>query len=130
VITDHAVESAVDYPACKCLDEAWETLYYMNEVLYRLKFVDNQRELVQSFQNETGYELAMTEGANTKKDRKLMDRRKLLHDGREYDITPHLKQGNQEPKLVRIYFAFDEEAKKIVIGHIGKHIPNATSKSL
>jgi hypothetical protein len=41
-----------------------------------------------------------------------------------------LKHGNQEPKLVRIYFAFDEETRKIVIGHIGRHIPNYTSKRI
>ncbi len=72
----------------------------------------------------------MTEGPNTKKDKKLMDKRKILHGGQEFDITPHVKYGNAEPKLLRIYFAFDEDTKKIVVGHIGKHIPNATTKTM
>jgi hypothetical protein len=72
----------------------------------------------------------MNEGKLTQKDKKLMRLRMLVHDGKEYDITPHLKHHNNEPKSVRIYFAFDEDAKKIIVGHIGRHIPNATTKTL
>ncbi len=101
----------------------------MNDVLYRLKFVDGQKELERSFKDETGYELAMSEGRNTKRDNKLMSLRILQVGVHEYDITPHLKHLNNEPKSVRIYFAFDENMKKIIVGHIGRHIPNATTKS-
>ena len=83
-----------------------------------------------SFKDETGYELAMSEGRNTKRDSKLMKLRILRIDDREYDITPHIKHLTKEPKSVRIYFAFDEDSKKVVVGHIGKHIPNFTTKSM
>jgi hypothetical protein len=56
--------------------------------------------------------------------------RKLQYGDQEYDITPHVKHGNQEPKLVRIHFAFDEAKRKIVVGHIGRHIPNYTTKKM
>lgn len=130
IITDKALESACDYSECKSIGEAWEMLRHMNDTLYRLKFGDGQKELERSFKNETGYELAMSEGRNTKRDNKLMNLRILRVGDREYDITPHLKHMNNEPKSVRIYFAFDEESKKIVVGHIGKHIPNATTKTV
>jgi len=105
-------------------------LGYMNEVLYRLKFKDGEKELERAFKDATGYDLAMSEGKMTKDDSKLMRLRRLQHGGEEYDITPHVKHGTQEPKLVRIHFAFDASGKKIVIGHIGRHIPNYTSKTM
>jgi hypothetical protein len=130
VITDRALESARDYDECKSINEAWEMLRHMNDALHRMKFEEAQKELERAFKNETGYELAMSEGRNTKRDNKLMNLRLLRIGDREYDITPHLKHMNNEPKSVRIYFAFDEENKKIVVGHIGRHIPNATTKTL
>lgn len=130
VITERALDAARDYSECKSVGEAWEMLRHMNDALHRLKFDEAQKELERAFKNETGYELAMSEGRNTKRDNKLMNLRILRVGDREYDITPHLKHMNNEPKLVRIYFAFDEEGKKIVVGHIGKHIPNATTKTM
>lgn len=130
VITEAAVKVARDYDECKSVSEAWEMLRHMNDALYRLKFEDGQKELERTFKDETGYELAMSEGRNTKRDNKLMSLRVLRIGEREFDITPHLKHMNNEPKSVRIYFAFDEKGKKIVVGHIGRHIPNATTKTM
>ncbi len=130
VITERALESARDYSECKSIWEAWEMLRHLNDTLHRLKFDEGQKDLERAFKNEAGYELAMSEGRNTKRDAKLMKLRILHFDGREYDITPHVKHMNNEPKSVRIYFAFDEQRKKIVVGHIGRHIPNATTKTL
>ncbi|MEI8290677.1 MAG: hypothetical protein WCH99_14510 [Verrucomicrobiota bacterium] len=130
VITEAALEAARDYNECKSISEAWEMLGHLNEAMYRTKFEEGSKEIEKTFQDRTGYEVAMKEGPNTKNDKKLMDLRKLIHGGKEYDISPHLKHGNKEPKLVRIYFAFDEDGKKIVVGHIGRHIPNATTKTM
>lgn len=130
VITEKALESARDYSECRSIVEAWEMLRHMNDALHRLKFDEGQKDLERSFKDQTGYELAMSEGRNTKRDNKLMNLRILRIGDREYDITPHLKHMNNEPKSVRIYFAFDEDIKKIVVGHIGRHIPNATSRTL
>jgi len=131
VITDAAMDAAKDFHDCKCVAECWEMLVAMHEYLHPLKFSDgDSKDLERAFKEKSRYELAMSEGKMTKNDSKLMRLRELQHDGREFDITPHLKHGNQEPKLVRIHFAFDEREKKIVIGHIGKHIPNYTTKKL
>jgi hypothetical protein len=130
VITDKALESANDYTECKSHHCAWEMLRHLNDTMYRIKFEECGAELEKTFHDRTGYEVAMKEGPKTKNDKKLMGLRKMTFGDKEYDISPHVKYGSQEPKLVRIYFAFDEEGKKIVVGHIGKHIPNATSKLL
>lgn len=109
--------------------QAWNILYHINGILYRLKFSDTASlDWERVFKDETGYDLAMSEGRNTKRDKKLMSLRKVQHQGRDYDITPHVKYGNQEPKTVRVHFALDEEARKIIIGYVGPHIPNATTK--
>lgn len=131
IITEDALESAKEYHDCKSIGEAWEMLRHLSDAMYKLKFESGeQKDWERTFQDETGYELAMSEGRNTKKDKKLMGLRKILHDGREYDITPHLKHGNQVPKMLRIHFDFDEVGKKIVVGYIGSHIPNATTKTI
>ena len=100
---------------------------HLSETLHPLKYEQQENDLEGKFNAATRYELGMSEGKMTKDNAKLMRLRKLRHNGKEYDITPHLKHGNYEPKLVRIYFAFDEASKKIIVGHIGKHIPNFTS---
>jgi hypothetical protein len=130
VITKRALRAAEEYPECKSISQTWEMLRYMNNVLYQIKFEDELKDLEGEFKSRTGYELAMSEGRNTKRDKKLMGLRLLDHNGKQYDITPHLKHLNEEPKAVRIYFDFDEATKKIIVGHIGKHITNATSKMM
>lgn len=131
IITKRAIESAEDYFACKSISETWEMLYHLNCTMWPLKFNDSApKDLEKLFKEKSGYELALGEGKMTQKDRKLMKMRILVHDEKEYDISWHLKYQTIEPKCVRIYFAFDEDSKKIVVGHIGKHIPNATTKTL
>ena len=130
VITENALKTARDFHDCKCVSEAWEMLLHLNETMYRLKFDQGEKDLEGKFREQTGYDLAMSEGKQTQDDKKLMRLRQIVHDGRGYDITPHFKHGNTVPKLVRIYFAFDESVRKIVIGHIGRHIPNYTSKTM
>ncbi len=131
VITDAAIESAGEYANCQSFNEAWEMLLHLNYSMCHLKFEDtSSKDLEKAFKEKTGYDLAINEGKVTQKDKKLMRLRTLVYNGKEYDITPHLKHQNNEPKSVRIYFAFDDDAKKIIIGHIGRHIPNATTKTL
>jgi hypothetical protein len=130
VITEDALKTAGDFHECACVAEAWEMFVHLSETLYPMKFERREKDLEGKFNAATRYELAMSEGKMTKNDSKLMRLRKLNHNGKEFDITPHLKHGNASPKLVRIHFAFDEEAKKIVIGHIGRHIPNYTTKKM
>lgn len=124
------MESAKEYNECKAHYEAWEMLRHLNESMYRIKFEEGGKEIERAFKDFTGFEVAMTEGSKTKTDKKLMSLRRLVHEGKEYDISPHVKHGNKEPKLVRIYFAFDEAGKRIIVGHIGRHIPNATTKTI
>lgn len=77
----------------------------------------------------SGFEVALNEGSMTKKDPELMNKRHLIWNGQEYSIEPHLKKGNKDnADSIRIYYAWDAVQRKIVIGSIGKHIPNFTTK--
>ena len=124
------MKAAEDFGECVCVGEAWEILTHMSETLHPLKFRDGEKDLQRVFRERTGYEFGITEGKMTKDDKDCMRLRRMQHGGREFDITPHVKYGNTEPKLVRVHFAFDEENKKIVVGHIGRHVLNYTSKNM
>lgn len=131
VFTDHAVRSAGKADDCDCVSEAWEILWQMNEILHPMKFESNRpQDLEKLFGEKSRYALGMSEGRNTKRDSGLMALRKVECNGKTFDITPHIKHGNKAPKMIRIHFAFDEDAKKIVVGFIGSHLENATSRKI
>lgn len=129
--SNSAMRSAKAATDCECTYEAWEILGLLNNTLHPMKFEDSQSlDLELRFGNVSRYKLAMSEGSNTKKDSRLMAIREIEHEGQTFDITPHIKHGNRAPKMLRIHFAFDEECKRIVIGFIGSHMENATSRKI
>lgn len=86
-------------------------------------------DLESAFNDHSRFKLAMSEGRTTKGNRKLMGKRVLTYASRQYDMTPHLKYGNKAPKLIRIHFAIDHDNGRLILGHCGQHIENATSRS-
>lgn len=74
------------------------------------------------------FELALSEGKNTKRNPKLMRLRQITYDKRVFDITPHLKSGGgkDDENSLRIYYCWDQLTGKLIIGHIGKHLLNDT----
>lgn len=48
---------------------------------------------------------------------------------KQYTLDQHIKRGTQAEELIRVYFCWDDELKKIIIGSMPKHlatIRNAT----
>lgn len=126
-----AVDSASKADDCECIEEAWEIFGQMNNDLFRIKFeTGGVKDLEAEFGNVSRYGLGMSEGKNTKKDARLMNMRQIIHNGTIYDITPHIKHGIRAPKMLRIHFAFDDARKKIVVGFVGSHLENATSRKV
>ena len=108
---------------------AWEMAFGVATRLYEIVFHRDSNRLEEEFRASfSNFELAMSEGKQTKKDSKLMDLRKISHNGGEFDITPHIKFGNRKPKMLRLHFAISRETKKIIIGHFGDHLDNYTTK--
>jgi len=110
---------------------AWQMAFGVATRLHDLVFEHEANNLESAFSESfSTFSLALSEGKQTNKDGKLMALRIIHHDGKEFDITPHVKFGTRMPRLLRLHFAFNRDAKTVVIGHFGGHMDNYTSKKL
>ena len=50
-------------------------------------------------------------------------------DGEKYLLDQHIKQGNHAEELFRVYFCWDDESRKIVIGSMPKHLPTVKNST-
>ena len=50
-------------------------------------------------------------------------------DGRKHTLDMHIKYGISSHSLIRIYFCWDNEQKKIIIGHMPDHLPTASQST-
>lgn len=106
---------------------AWRMLWHLNTTMYRIRFeesgVGEPRKL---FKERSGYTYTADENDDVKK--KWPEHHKAVVNGRVFMCWRHIKQGNDDKQLVRIYFDFDESQSKIVISWIGSHLrTNLTS---
>ncbi|MDR1922573.1 MAG: ELKS/Rab6-interacting/CAST family protein [Candidatus Adiutrix sp.] len=96
--------------------------------LYDLKFRrDGFSE--EQFRDETGLTLSMTESKASKKEKAVEDSRTCFFNGRKILFYPHLKK-NVLGVQIRLYFQFLDDEKKIIVCHVGNHLPNARTKYL
>jgi len=110
---------------------AWELVYGFATKLYDLVFQDGSNNLEEDFgKSFSTFELAMSEGKQTKKDSKLMDLRKIEHEGEELDCTAHIKYGTRKPKILRLHFFIKRPAERLVIGHFGDHLDTYSTRKL
>ena len=86
----------------------------------------------EDFKTKTGWTLKRGEGKMTRRDKSLMAQRMDSYDGRTIIIEPHVANGNREndPNFIRVYFAYDPVSRKIIIGHVGKHLENFSTRSI
>jgi hypothetical protein len=109
------------------VQEVWQCLWAMATILRELFF--NQSvplDVEDAFRNRTGFRLALSESSETKKDKSLMRLRKDTFEGKEIDITPHVKVG----ATFRIYFAVDRDAQRLIVGHCGEHLDTAGTRRM
>lgn len=109
---------------------AWQCLWSIATVLHDLFFesTEEQIDIERAFKERTGFELAMTEGRQTRRDPKLLKQREIEYQGLRLNIEPHVKCGSRKPKLLRVYFSPHSESKKIIVGHCGNHLENYSSQ--
>lgn len=130
MFAQEAFDSADESSSCDLVADAWQILSHIATTLYELRFkTENVGDLGKQFQEKTGYEYAKTEGKQTKADSNLKRHRKVTHNGKNYEIWPHIKKGNEGNKMIRIHFDFDAEEQKILIGYVGLHMDNASTRS-
>jgi hypothetical protein len=153
VATEEAIQSAIEisskwghhWSKLEQLSDVWEMLMSLAEDLYTLIFIDEVSGFPEAFNAQSPFEFAMTEGKNTKKNDRLMNLRKIHFEGEELDITPHLKSPGDPMKALRIHVAIQrstkpskskttndelDQKKRLIIGHCGKHLENASSRGL
>lgn len=126
--TDAALASAEkaefdDVPEC------WALLWAVATILVPL-YVDEQltpEQIRSTFHAQSGFELALTEGRATNRNKKLVAKRQIVVDGVEFDIAPHVKtQGGA--RFLRVHFATDHTNRRLIIGHCGDHLGTAGTR--
>jgi hypothetical protein len=126
VFTNEAVRSLQKSEFATCADAAsviWRCLRAMASDLHELLMEDlPAQQVADTFKNRTKFDLTWTESKETKRDNRLMAKRRLMHEGVELDITPHVKWGNTAPRLLRVHFCVDRDRKRLIIGHCGDHL--------
>jgi hypothetical protein len=110
---------------------AWECLWAMATSLHSIFFVEDTQgvDLERKFKEMSGFDLAMSEGKSTKKDKKFMNLRRDVYEGKTVEIVPHVKVGNKEPRLLRVHFYLDHDRELIVVGHCGGHLDNFSTRN-
>jgi len=131
IITKEAHSEARKYTEFTALPVAWKMLSSLAFTLRNMRFVEKEGmhgEWNKRFELLTGFELAIGEGKQTKADPLLMRLRRIVHEGTEYNIEPHIKYGNRDPKIMRIYYDFEQATRRVLIGYIGPHMKNYSSQ--
>lgn len=129
IFAQEAFDSAEENSSCELVTDAWHIISHLATTLHDLRFgSDSAGDIAKQFQDKSGYEYAKTEGKQTKADAKLKRQRKITHDGKDYEIWAHIKKGNEGTKQIRIYFDYDSVEKKILVGYVGLHMDNASTR--
>lgn len=102
----------------------WPLLHALATTLHDLVFAQPPvSDLETAFQQQTGIEVAFSEGKQTNRNERMMALRRDVDDrGEPINITPHLKLGSRPPRQLRVHFAIDRERRLLIIGHCGDHL--------
>ena len=114
-------------------DILWTCLYRVAMVLVDL-YRDGIQDVEKHFKERTGWELAPTEGAETRKIAEYMNLRRDIYEGREISVEPHIKFPRSARRTgaqyQRLYYAYDPQTQKVVVGYMGDHLENYLSLSV
>ena len=110
-------------------DALWFYIYRMATTLVDL-FRNDTPDIESAFMEQTGIELAFGEGAQSHKDNNIMRSREDTYNGKAIFVEPHVKLTDQKSgaNAQRIYFCYDHEIDRIIIGSVGDHLRNYGSQ--
>ena len=103
----------------------------MCTVLYPL-YRDGAADKTGEFNRRSRFKFARGEGPQTRANSKFMREREDEYQGRRLFIEPHICSSvgdPNSPQFIRIYFNWDEETERLVIGDT-KHLTNCTTRKL
>lgn len=110
------------------LSIAWQMLFDLANKAHALLLNEKGGDIERDFNDNSRFELAMTEGKTTKANAKLMEKREFTYEGSEFSMAPHLKFGSKNPKMIRLHFAVDNKKKRLIVAHFGDHMTNASTR--
>ncbi len=119
---------------CRCDIKAeglWFYLYHMATSLFDIHH-EGKPDVEKEFLQATGIEVAMSEGSQSRKDSKIMNLRNDTYEGKELSMEPHVKLLPQKTGAdhQRIYYCYDHELDRIIIGSVGDHLKTAGTMHL
>ena len=119
---------------CRCSIKAeglWFYLYHMATSLFDIHH-EGKPDVEKEFLQATGIEVAMSEGSQSRKDNKIMNLRNDTYEGKELSMEPHVKLLPQKAGAdhQRIYYCYDHEIDRIIIGSVGDHLKTAGTMHL
>lgn len=106
---------------------AWNMLWHLNTTMHKIIFEEaGLGEPRKIFKERSGYTYTADENDDVKK--KWPEGHKAVINNTTFMCWRHIKRGNDNKELVRVYFDFDMDQSKIVISWIGRHLrTNLTS---
>lgn len=105
--------------------EGYQMLKAMNDILCPL-CREGGASIACDFQMKSGFECSFSEGGQTKDSHDIERERTIKFRGKTYVFWPHVRsRSHGEEQLIRAYFCYDKEAKKLLIGFFGKHLRTA-----
>lgn len=135
VVLPSARKSARKYDGWRDYDKAFRLLDLLGMCAYERMTAKATRTYVPTVdqwleQHQDGFEFARGESKETMA-RYAKERTFRGPGGKEWVCKKHLKIGTRggAENILRIYFCEDPETHKIVIGHVGEHLPTYTGKS-
>lgn len=129
---DFSVRGWASLDDCRYEPKAfWSALHSMCTVLYPL-YRDGVTDKAGEFNRSSRFTFARGEGPQTRANAKFMREREDDYRGRRLFIEPHICSSTGDPtspQFIRIYFNWDDETGRLVIGDT-KHLTNCTTRKL
>lgn len=111
----------------------WDAFYQIATRLFDLYTNDEVSDVDKQFNQQSNFRMVRGEGRMTRRNSNLMKHYHDKYDGKTINIETHIKTKEtkeQSPKFLRIYFCYDSEVNKIIIGSCGKHLENQTTAKI
>ena len=123
-VIEAARRSAKEFDGKVPLDESLAILRSIGTVLWDLYFrQDGRTNIAEVFLNKTGFVLALHESDGTMSSKKARAERTVRYKGRSITAVKHIKgRSSSQSNAFRVYFEVDQDERKIVITHCGKHL--------
>lgn len=102
--------------------ELWSMLCSLEKNLLPMLLNPTMKDVPQRYKGKTGYEFIPKDSSDLPPD--MEAKRHVEFEGRQWYIGAHIKSGNRDATLLRVYFAFDRENDRLIIGHVGDHLPS------